>query len=182
MTFLIISRRWNTCSDGSVIPEHGERCSKSTRARYFSGIESKYKIESKYGLRSNLTAPNFKNFFLGEHAPRPPKWVRAYVPSSVPPPNRKYLPPPMLYLERLRQILYNLKVVLGKVTRYSVRETRNWDRYHFPVFVLVRRSQTRVQSARVWLHANIAFCIAGMYVNVDYIMPNKFSNSCSGSL
>ena len=120
--------------------------------------------------------------FLGEHAPRPPKWVRAYAPSSVPPPNRKYLPPPMLYLERLRQILYNLKVVLGKVTRYSVRETRNWDRYHFPVFVLVRRSQTRVQSARVWLHANIAFCMVGMYVNVDYIMPNKFSNSCSGSV
>ena len=33
VTFLTIPRRWNTCSDGSVIPEHGERRSKNTPAR-----------------------------------------------------------------------------------------------------------------------------------------------------
>ena len=49
----------------SAIPEHGERRSKNTRARYSGGIESKYKFEYKYGLRSNLRAPNFKNFSGG---------------------------------------------------------------------------------------------------------------------
>ena len=60
VTFLTIPRHWNKCSDGSEIPEHGERHSKNTRARYSSGIESKYKFEYKYGLRSDLRAPNFK--------------------------------------------------------------------------------------------------------------------------
>ena len=37
----------------------------TTRARYSSSIESKYKFEYKYGLRSYLRAPNFKHFSGG---------------------------------------------------------------------------------------------------------------------
>ena len=58
---------WTKCSDGSAIPEHGKGCSKNTWAWYSSGIESKYKLEYKYGLRSDLRAPTFS----GQHAPRP---------------------------------------------------------------------------------------------------------------
>ena len=78
VTFLTIPRRWNTCSDGSAIPEHGERCSKNTRARYSSSIKSKYKFEYKYGLRSDLRAPNLKNL-SGGACPQPPQTVRAYT-------------------------------------------------------------------------------------------------------
>ena len=70
VTFLTIPRHWNMCSDGSVIPEHGKRRSKSIRARYSIGIESKYKFEYKYGLSSDLRAPNF-NFFWGNMPPDP---------------------------------------------------------------------------------------------------------------
>ena len=96
VTFLTIPRRWNTCSDGSAIPEHGERRSKNTRARYSSGIESKYKFEYKYGLRSDLTAPNFKNF-SGGACPQTPL-VRPCLRTHHHrcPPNRKYFPPPMI--------------------------------------------------------------------------------------
>ena len=57
VTFLTIPSHWNTCSDDSAIPEHGERRSKNTQAQYCSGIESKYKFEYKYGLRSDLRGP-----------------------------------------------------------------------------------------------------------------------------
>ena len=56
VTFLTILRRWNTCSDGSAIPEHGERRSKNTRARYSSGIESKY----KFGTHHHRCPPSRK--------------------------------------------------------------------------------------------------------------------------
>ena len=76
VTFLTIPRHWNTCSDGSAVPEHGEQWSKNTRgARYSSGIESKYKFEYKYGLRSDLRAPNLKIFSGGAC----PQTVRAYT-------------------------------------------------------------------------------------------------------
>ena len=52
-------------------------------AQYSSGIKSKYKFEYKYGLRSDLRAPNFNNFSWGS------------MPIIGAPPNRKYLPPPM---------------------------------------------------------------------------------------
>ena len=95
VTFLSIPRRWNTYSDGSAIPEHGERRSKNTRAQYSSGIESKYKFEYKYDLRSDLRAPNFKNF-SGGPCPQTPL-VRACLCMHHHryPPNCKYLPPPM---------------------------------------------------------------------------------------
>ena len=99
VTFLTILRRWNTCSDGSAIPEHGKRHSKNTRARYSSGIKSKYKFQCKYGLRSNLRTPNFINF-LGEHAPRPPSVCVLMHASSSVPPNHKYLPLPMMCRSR----------------------------------------------------------------------------------
>ena len=48
-------------------------------------------------------------------------------------------------------------------------------------FVVVWRSQTRARSARVWSQANMAFCTVGMQLPRDYIIPNKFLNSCFGS-
>ena len=75
VTFLTIPSHWNTCSDDSAIPEHGEWRSKNTQAQYSSSIESKYKFEYKYGLRSDLRGP-----------PDPPSaCVLAHAPSSVPP-------------------------------------------------------------------------------------------------
>ena len=84
--------------DGSAIPEHGEQRCKNTRAQYSSGIESKYKFAYKYGLRSHLRVPNFKRF-SGGACPRTPL-VRACLRTHHHqcPPNRKYLPPPMLYI------------------------------------------------------------------------------------
>ena len=92
VTFLIIPRPWNMCSDGSAISEHGEQRSKNTRARYSSGIESKYKFEYKYGLRSDLRAPNFS----GGTCPHTPL-VHAclHTHHHQCPPNHKYLLPPM---------------------------------------------------------------------------------------
>ena len=93
VTFLTIPRRWNTCSDGSAIPEHGDQRSKKHSAWYCSGIKSKYKFEYKYGLRSDLKAPNFKTF-SGGACPQTPL-VHAYLHHHRCHPNRKYLPPPM---------------------------------------------------------------------------------------
>ena len=42
----------NTCSDGSVIPERF----------YPQEVQDKFRFEYKYGLRSDLRAPNTKNF------------------------------------------------------------------------------------------------------------------------
>ena len=101
MTFLTIPRHWNTCSDGSVIPEHGKRRSKSTRV----GIPaaSSPNINLSTNMASEVISQHLiLKIFLGEHAPRPPSaCVLTHTPSSVPPPpppNRKYLPPPMNYL------------------------------------------------------------------------------------
>ena len=65
VTFLAIPRHWNTCSDGSAIPEHSERRSKNTRA-------------------SILSMP----------LDPPSVYMLMHAPSSVPP-NRMYLLPPM---------------------------------------------------------------------------------------
>ena len=44
----------NTCSDGSVIPERF----------YPKEVQDKFRFEYKYGLRSDLRAPDTKNFWL----------------------------------------------------------------------------------------------------------------------
>ena len=88
------------CSDGSAIPEHGKRRSKNTWARYSSGIKSKYKFEYKYGLRSDLRAPNFEKNFLGggggeDMSPDLPSAACLHTHHHRCPPNHKYHLPPM---------------------------------------------------------------------------------------
>ena len=71
VTFLTIPRRWNTCSDGSAIPEHGERRSKSTRA----GIPaaSSPNINLSTNMASEVISQHLiLKIFMGVHAPRPP--------------------------------------------------------------------------------------------------------------
>ena len=84
---------WNTCSDGSAIPEHGKWCSKKHWDRYSNAIESKYKFEYKYGLRSDLRAPNF----YGGACPQTLLVCAClHTHHYRCPPNLKYLPLPLI--------------------------------------------------------------------------------------
>ena len=81
-------------------------------------IESKYKFEYKYGLKSDLRAPNFKKKFWGSMPPDPPSACSRTHHHQCPP-NRKYLPPPMSWTG---QWLHYLAAVLSIVSiRYLIK-------------------------------------------------------------
>ena len=98
-----------------------------SRALYFSSMESKYKVEYKYGLRSNLRAPNFS----GEHGACPQTTppsvcVLAHASSSVPlpsPPHLNYLLPPLLVV--YKNALYTEHEIF-KGHKFSLSNANSW--------------------------------------------------------
>ena len=103
VTFLTVPYRWNMCSDGSAIPEHGERHSKNTWASILAALSPNINLSTNMALE--VTSEHL--IFWGSMPPHPPSTcVLMHEPSSVPPPpNRKYLLPPMLLasIQNLRQ-------------------------------------------------------------------------------
>ena len=83
VTFLTIPRRWNTCSDGSAIPEHGKRHSKNTSS-------------PNINLSTNMTSETISEHLILNWGTIHPDFPSMCVlMHACPPPNFKYLPPPM---------------------------------------------------------------------------------------
>ena len=89
VTFLTIPRRWNTCSDGSAIPEHGERRSKNTRPGILAALSPNipyFTVEAPTYFDS-YNQPRLGGGRLFEHAAIepwkcPPKSISTLLPCS----------------------------------------------------------------------------------------------------
>ena len=83
VTFLTIPCHWNMCSDGSVIPEHGERCSKTLGPGILAASNPNINLSTNMASEA-ISEYLILKIFLREHAPTPPHHHHQC------PPNRKY--------------------------------------------------------------------------------------------
>ena len=102
-----------------TVVSHGEQHSKNTRAWYSSGIGSKYKkmkykFEYKYGLRSNLRAPNLKDFSARACLQTPLAWVCLNTHQPPPPLPQPQEPSISLYWFVLWQVIHCLDTAGNK--------------------------------------------------------------------
>ena len=71
VTFLTIPCHWNTCSDGSAIPEHGEQHSKNTWAGILAASSPDINLSTNVASQA-ISEQLILIIFLREHATTPP--------------------------------------------------------------------------------------------------------------
>ena len=107
VTFLTVPRRWNMCSDGSAIPEHGERHSKNTWASILAALSPNINLSTNMALEVTSEHLILKKISGGAcpHTPLVRACLCMHHHQCPPPLNRKYLLPPMLLasIQNLRQ-------------------------------------------------------------------------------